>query len=703
MFISALLNGGKYKNSRQDSHRANPHDSQQSKSQAHHVLSIPKLHPVYLPFKTQHRILVPIQSLLEECCLEFGNTWVPDLMEARKWNEAESIELTEWTKRFLKYAKSLPPSAIKPIPGKSLAEVLFGTSTLRHSAVHRLPTSAAGILNMLSAAITFAEALKDSKRAEKVAEIRMQLEASIEEIVQHQNLLERKLTGQFEDIARRRAELDELERSSIEEMLATDKKQRTEVGSAFESILVSSKLVSNPCACSHTPSSDGTKADSKVEENIESSWIGMFLYPNFFCFKSPLFLHLFLHSLEHELKPLAGINEAEAYDQSPLGEEKPHQGENLEKNDRPHYHDNIGGSVEDELEVSELTLSTFRSKKQKKKDEKQKKKGKKAAASGWGTSATEESLMLVDEASALGDTSPAPLGVTHHRAWESLRHGAWNCCTTSSITAEPHNAIEEAIPTEEPCFAALPEVPSADEAYVITPEEEPLPEDAIPAEEAISKEDLMEMEKAAPEPTLEASGGEPITEGFDSVKEHTLNQCIDVTYDLDDPYEPMPEPDIAPMHIDPAEDGEFLIPPPRPALCAGCDKSDSHSPPPSAPSSIVTSVFEAEAPEAPTIDGHTITLKILNGSKVLRSIIFIKACTRTAILNEAKAYCAKCAQDDKSLERLLPKSWDLALVSLKMYGYNMDLSTYEVENLFSLVQTVEKTGIPRFTLRMFES
>ena len=164
-------------------------------------------------------------------------------MKARKWHEAESIELTEWTKRFSKYAKSLPPSAIKPIPGKSIAEVLFGTSTLRHSAVHRLSTSAAGILNILSSAITFAEALNDSKRADKIAEIKTQLEASIEEILQHQNLLECKLTGQFEDIARRRAELDVLERSSIEEMLETDEKQRTEVGSAFEktSLLVPSR------------------------------------------------------------------------------------------------------------------------------------------------------------------------------------------------------------------------------------------------------------------------------------------------------------------------------------------------------------------------------------------------------------------------------------------------------------------------------
>lgn len=253
-------------------------DSPQTTTQAHHALSIPRLHPVYLPFKTQHKILVLVQYLLEECCLDFGNTWVPDLMEARKWKEAESIELTEWTKRFSKRAKSLPLSAFERVPGKSIAEVLFGTSNLRHSAVHRLPTSAAGILNMLSAAINFAEALRDSKRAEKVLEIRTQLEASVEEVVQHQNLLERKLTAQFEDIACRRAELDELERLSIEEMLATDKKQRTEVGSAFEDFLVASQQISNPCACSHTPNFDGAKMDSKVEENTGSSWRGMFLF-----------------------------------------------------------------------------------------------------------------------------------------------------------------------------------------------------------------------------------------------------------------------------------------------------------------------------------------------------------------------------------------------------------------------------------------
>lgn len=154
------------------------------------------------------------------------------------------------------------------------------------------------------------------------------------------------------------------------------------------------------------------------------------------------------------------------------------------------------------------------------------------------------------------------------------------------------------------------------------------------------------------------------------------------------------------MHNAPAEDAECLVPPPRP-LSGVRDDFDFH-PPPLAPSSTVTSVLEAAAQGAPTEDSHTITLRILNGSKVLRSLVFIRACTRTAILNEARAYCVKCAQDDQCLGTLLAKEYDLALISLSMYGYDMDLSTYKVENLSSLVRAVEKISIPRFTLRISE-
>lgn len=129
---------------------------------------------------------------------------------------------------------------------------------------------------MLSAAITFAEALNDSRRAESIAEIKRNLENSIEEIVQHQNLLERKLIDQLEEIARRRAELNRLEKSSIEEMLAVDEKQRTEVGNIFESVLVGLQPGSTSCACNYEPSFDRPRADSETRENNKMGGIGKF-------------------------------------------------------------------------------------------------------------------------------------------------------------------------------------------------------------------------------------------------------------------------------------------------------------------------------------------------------------------------------------------------------------------------------------------
>lgn len=668
-------------------------NSKPSISQAH---QIPRLHPVYLPFKSQHRVLVLIQCLLEECCLEFGNTWVPDLMEARKWHEAESIELTQWTKSFIKHAKDLPPSALKPIAGKSIAAVLFGTSALRHSAVHRLPTSAAGIQNMLHAAMIFTEALNDSKRAEKVADIKMQLEASIEEIVQHQNLLERKLQDQVEDIARRRSELDRLERSAIEEMLVMDKEQRTMVGSAFESFLIRSQQVSNSCAWKYIPSLDGATADSEVEENMESSGIGWFhmLFP--FCMSHP-FLNLFLIiPPEREQRLVERIDKAQTCGQSLLGEVKSQKDGMSETDTSPPWHDNTGGGLEKETEVSELSLSNLYLK------GKNKKKKKKLAASSWGIPVVEEAPVLRVEAPASGEASSPLDNVTHDLGWKwRPRHMGWNFGATRDIPAEP-DTTGEAIHGAEPCMAAPEEASSVEEPYGIVPEVESVPEDAFPARIAVSSVGPMGMESAAPSATLEASQAELNIEDFNAAEEQTLNRHDDTSHDLDDPCESTSGPHVALMHSALAESAEFIVPPPRAALSAVGDESDFRSPPPSAPSSIVTRILEAAAPKAPTEDSHTITLKILTDSRTLRSIVFVRACTRTAILKEARAYCAKRSQDDQSLATLLAREYDLALMSLKMYGYDMDLSTYKVENLSSLVCAIEKTGIPRFTLRISE-
>jgi len=331
---------------------------------------------------------------------------------------------------------------------------------------------------------------------------------------------------------------------------------------------------------------------------------------HFFNFESPLFLYPSLtFPLEHEIIPSVGIDKAQAYDQSPLGEEVSHQGERLETRGQPSCHDSSRGSVEEEPEVLGLAVSTCKSKGQSK-------GRRKAAASDGEITAGEEGPVHVDEA-----------------------------------------------PTSE--YASHTEAP----------DEEPLPEDAFPAEEPVSIEDLMDMEKAGPKAPLETSPAEPIIEGFDGADKNAFNQHDNIPHAIDDPFEPNPEPGATPNHSALAAKASFIAPSPKPSPYAERNKPDI----------------------------HTIALKILNGSKVLRSIISIETCTRTAILSEARAYCVECAQDNRSFGGNLPRGWDLALVSIEMYGYDMDLLTHKVEDLSSVVRTVEETGIPMFTLRMSEA
>ncbi|KAL9015641.1 MAG: hypothetical protein Q9185_006965 [Variospora sp. 1 TL-2023] len=197
---------------------------------------VSEAHRIDLPFRTQHKLLVKVQTLLEECCFNFGKIWLPVEMDAQGWHEAESVELTQWTDRFLGPLIPRPP-AIKPIPETILLEVVGETRRLRHAAVHRSPLSANEIVKMLGAAVNLAETLDDSDQAGKIAEIKTQVELGMKDIMHHNSALERRLTNQLQGIAHRKAELDRLEASFREAMATSDRMKRTEVGSALEDIL----------------------------------------------------------------------------------------------------------------------------------------------------------------------------------------------------------------------------------------------------------------------------------------------------------------------------------------------------------------------------------------------------------------------------------------------------------------------------------
>ena len=277
-------------------------------------------------------------------------------------------------------------------------------------------------------------------------------------------------------------------------------------------------------------------------------------------------------------------------------------------------------------------------------------------------------------------------------------NGAWSLGATHSIPTEVHGDAEEAMLGAKCCLVA-PE--GGGVKHCIEPARM-LSEDPFIAEEEVSKEDLPEEKKAAQEDTLDDLPATSVIEGFDHPEELIPDQYDKSMQDSANPYLPQPVSDIASRPNSPTEDAELFVSPPKSPTSSVHGRYHVHPLLPPVQLPLVPPIREEAPPETPIQDGHAIALKIINGSEILRSVVFITASTRTAILNQARAYCEQYVKDDQRLSGVLANQWDLRLVSLRLDGFDMDMSTYEVEDLSFLIETVEKKGIPRFALRVVE-
>lgn len=196
-------------------------------------LKIKSLYPVYIPYKIQYLVLTRAQQLLEQCCYDFTAEWLPELHEQRGWDCYEAIELNEWTCTVVKRLPKLPPNcplASAQEPEGSLVGILTSINNIRHSAVHRLPTTAKGILEMIRSATGFARVLQDSVREEQFHELYQQLEGKIRASELNKNFLETKLEDELQKIARKRKELDEMEKESVAMILKQDEDHGSLIG-----------------------------------------------------------------------------------------------------------------------------------------------------------------------------------------------------------------------------------------------------------------------------------------------------------------------------------------------------------------------------------------------------------------------------------------------------------------------------------------
>lgn len=167
------------------------------------------------------------------------------MIEHHSWDCAAAAELTVWTRLFSERAAALPPGSLKLAgtsnsksqASSSLAsfpDLLRTVTTLRHTAVHRLPTTAYGISRLLEAAAALADTLQDPRRASQLEQLRFDFDTKIRALELSKTAIEDKAVRELEEINRRRAELDKMERELRVRMVAEDRDNKALVGRLLE-------------------------------------------------------------------------------------------------------------------------------------------------------------------------------------------------------------------------------------------------------------------------------------------------------------------------------------------------------------------------------------------------------------------------------------------------------------------------------------
>lgn len=112
--------------------------------------------------------------------------------------------------------------------------LLMAVSKLRHTAVHRLPTTARGISQLLESALKLARVLGDDWRATQLEELWSDVNSKIKAMELNKNVLEDMASNELRRIHQKRAELDMMEAEVIQKMLTDDMDNKALIGRLLE-------------------------------------------------------------------------------------------------------------------------------------------------------------------------------------------------------------------------------------------------------------------------------------------------------------------------------------------------------------------------------------------------------------------------------------------------------------------------------------
>ncbi|CVL09117.1 uncharacterized protein FMAN_14247 [Fusarium mangiferae] len=190
------------------------------------------LFPVYLPFPIEHMLMGKLQKTLELACFDFGTRVLPNIMRKRGWECPESVELNRWTELFGREG-SMRGKIDKDLP----KELLRSIASIRHTAVHRLRSNSAGLERFLADAERLAGILGDTVHAKAISQLRSDAQSALVELTQNKHFIQRQLERAQEEIAKKRAKLDQEEQEVLRCIAKEDEKYRMLAGDRLQNAL----------------------------------------------------------------------------------------------------------------------------------------------------------------------------------------------------------------------------------------------------------------------------------------------------------------------------------------------------------------------------------------------------------------------------------------------------------------------------------
>ena len=240
---------------------------------AHVEFNLPSLFPSYLSYAVQHKLLNAVQRVLEECCYDWAANWVPETLQDQRWDCAEAVELGTWSTVLPQAFDKIRARSTSLDDSEHLYDLLIATHPIRHAAVHRLPTHAKSLEEMLNSAISLVAVLQDGSRVSKMEAVLNDFHAKRQDMEFHKNHLENQLDLELKGIQEQRAALDKEEKEAKESMVTQDLENTRTISSLFERSIDVLLSKDNGVGLEHDilegTDAESLKADHSTRDNVE--------------------------------------------------------------------------------------------------------------------------------------------------------------------------------------------------------------------------------------------------------------------------------------------------------------------------------------------------------------------------------------------------------------------------------------------------